>query len=348
MSVKSEEMTGMMARKPSADAADAAAATLAESLVVDPEEQLATRAAWLYFVAGLTQIEIGRKLGVNRIRVNRLLAQAQRRGLVQIRISGRLASCVELEERLKDRFGLSEAIVVPTPPSQALVPHVIATAAGQALASRLKDGMSVGVGWGRTLRLSLRSVPRAAMPNLSVVSLLGGLTKSSAMNPHETAAHLADLLDAQCYLIAAPALTDSEATRDGLMGQPMLKEVFDKGEKVDLAFLSVGELSIGNTMLSVGLIGEDDVRSLQKVGAVGNICVYWIDDRGRIVDHPLNARVMATRPDKLKSIPCVILASGGLSKIPAIHGALHAGMVDVLVTDEEAAAGVLHLAERMS
>ena len=33
-------------------------------------------------------------------------------------------------ERLKDRFKLEEAIVVPTPPGQALVPHVIATAAG--------------------------------------------------------------------------------------------------------------------------------------------------------------------------------------------------------------------------
>jgi DNA-binding transcriptional regulator LsrR (DeoR family) len=184
-----------------------------------------------------------------------------------------------------------------------------------------------------------------SMPNLSVVSLLGGLTRSSAMNPHETASHLADLLDAQCYLIAAPALTDSAATRDGLMGQAMLKEVFDKGAKVDVAFLSVGELTASNTMLSVGLISADDVRSLEKAGAVGNICVYWIDDLGRIVDHPLNARVMAIRPERLTSIPCVILASGGLSKIPSIHGALHAGMVDVVVTDEETAAGVLALAE---
>ncbi|MFO1120698.1 MAG: sugar-binding transcriptional regulator [Hyphomicrobiales bacterium] len=344
MPSRPQDIAGNITRLPSPDAA---AATLAEALVIDPEEQLATRAAWLYFVAGLTQIEIGRKLGVNRIRVNRLLAQAQRRGLVQIRISGRLATCVELEERLKDRFGLAEAIVVPTPPNQALVPHVIATAAGRALASRLKDGMSVGVGWGRTLRLSLRSVPRTAMPNLSVVSLLGGLTKSSAMNPHEIASHLADLLDAQCYLIAAPALTDSETTRHGLMGQPMLREVFEKGEKVDLAFLSVGELTRSNTMLDVGLISDEDVSSLRKAGAVGNICVYWIDDRGRIVDHPLNRRVMATRPEVLKTIPCVILASGGVSKISTIHGALHADMVDVLITDEEAAAGVLALSDSL-
>ena len=46
------------------------------------------------------------------------------------------------------------------------------------------------VGWGRTLRLSIQSVPRRQLSRLSVVSLLGGLTRGSAMNPHETASHL--------------------------------------------------------------------------------------------------------------------------------------------------------------
>ena len=321
------------------------AAGLAETLVIDRDEQTATRAAWLYFVAGLTQAQIGKKLGLNRIRVNRLLAHARDLGLVQIRITGKLADCVELEQRLKQRFAIADAIVVPTPPDQAFVPHVIGTAAGAALAERLRDGMAVGVGWGRTLRLSLQSVPRKSMKRLSVVSLLGGLTRGAAMNPHETASHLADLLGASCYYIAAPALTDTKATKEVLMAQSMLREVFDKGEKVDLAFLSVGELSQTNTMMRVGLIGRDDVKELHEAGAVGDICVHWIDSMGRIVDHPLNARAVALHPSKLKAIPCVMLASGGRNKIGVIHGVLHAGLVDVLVTDEVTAKGILTLAD---
>ena len=95
------------------------------------------------------------------------------------------------------------------------MPYVIGNAAGEFLNGALKDGMSVGVGWGRTLRLSLRSVERRPLRRLSVVSLIGGLTRGSAVNPHETASHLADLLDAQCYYIAAPALADSQATQAG-------------------------------------------------------------------------------------------------------------------------------------
>ncbi len=327
--------------RASADPPSSALVDANAMLHINPEEQMATRAAWLYFVAGLTQAQIGKKLGLNRTRVNRLLAQARDQGLVQINITGRLAECVALEERLKKQYGLDDATVVPTPPDQASIPQVIATAAGAALAERLKDGMSVGVGWGRTLRLSIQSVPRRSLKRLSVVSLLGGLTRGSAMNPHETASHLADLVGAQCYYVAAPALTDTESTRNLLIAQPMLREIFEKGEKVDLAFLSVGELSPTCTMTRVGLVSRDDVDSLIEAGAVGDICAHWVDDEGRLVDHPLNSRVVALSPEKLRDIPCVVIASGGRSKTAALRGVLKGGMCDVLITDEQTAKAIL-------
>jgi DNA-binding transcriptional regulator LsrR (DeoR family) len=329
------------ARSAPTDIASSALTVAGSQLHVDPEEQLATRAAWLYFVAGLTQAQIGKQLGLNRTRVNRLLAQARDQGLVQINITGRLANCVALEEQLKKRFGLDDATVVPTPPDQALIPQVIATAAGAALTERLKDGMSVGVGWGRTLRLSLQSVPRRSLKRLSVVSLLGGLTRGSAMNPHETASHLADLVDAQCYYVAAPALTDTESTRDILIAQPMLREIFERGAKVDMAFLSVGELTPTSTMARVGLISRTEVDDLLAAGAVGDICAHWIDDEGRLVDHPLNSRVVALSPTKLRDIPCVVIASGGRNKTSVLRGVLKGGMCNVLITDEQTAKAIL-------
>ena len=312
--------------------------------VLDLDDQLAARAAWHYFVAGITQDQIATKLGIPRARVNRLLSEARDKGLVQIRITGKLASCIELEEQLKARFGLDEAVVVPTPPDEAQVRQVIANAAGHVLTGRLRDGMSVGVGWGRTLRLSLRSVPHRPMRNVSVVSLLGGLTRGAAMNPHETASHLADLLEAQCYYVAAPAITDSEEARDLLLAQPMIKDVFEKGRRVDLAFISVGALSPDDTMPSVGLISPEDVAGLTAAGAVGDLSLQWIDILGRVVDHPVNRRSIALDLESLGRIPCVILASGGLEKAASIHGVLHGRHADVVVTDEATAERVLAFA----
>jgi DNA-binding transcriptional regulator LsrR (DeoR family) len=314
------------------------------TLAVDRDEQLATRAAWLYFVAGLTQVQIAKKLGVNRIRVNRLLSQAREQGMVQIRITGRLAECVALEQRMRETFGVGEAIVVPTPPDQALVHHVIAAAAGEALTARLQDGMSVGVGWGRTLRLSLRSVPRRPLKRLEVVSLLGGLTRGSAMNPFETATHLADLVGAQCYYIAAPALAGSVAARDLLMEQPMIRDVLERARKVDLAFISVGALAANATIQRLGLIDQNEAEILRKHGAVGDLSVHWLNEQGKMVDHPLNQRAVTMPLEYLNDVPCVMIASGGKDKVSVLHGALRLGVVDVVITDEATAAGVLEIA----
>jgi DNA-binding transcriptional regulator LsrR (DeoR family) len=214
------------------------------------------------------------------------------------------------------------------------------------LAERLQDGMSVGVGWGRTLRLSLRSVPRRPLRRVSVVSLMGGLTRGSAVNPHETASHLADLIDAQCYYIAAPALADSQATRDLLAQQPMIKDVFARLRKVDLVLVSAGGLAPDSTIHQVDLISEADAKSLKEAGAVGDLCAHWLDVEGRLVDHPLNKRAVALSPLDLKTVPCVIVASGGADKIEVLHGALKGGMVDILITDEATASGILATAAK--
>jgi DNA-binding transcriptional regulator LsrR (DeoR family) len=89
-------------------------------------------------------------------------------------------------------------------------------------------------------------------------------------------------------------------------------------------------------MMQVGLISNAEATSSLKSGAVGDICVHWIDAAGKVIDHPLNRLVIALPPSKLKNIPSV-LASGGRSKIAALHGVLFAGFVNILVTDEQTA-----------
>ena len=58
MSGRPGAMTDAAEHKLDPDPSEAVATGLAEAMVIDPEEQLATRAAWLYFVAGLTQIDV--------------------------------------------------------------------------------------------------------------------------------------------------------------------------------------------------------------------------------------------------------------------------------------------------
>ncbi|MFZ9757675.1 MAG: sugar-binding domain-containing protein, partial [Burkholderiaceae bacterium] len=49
---------------------------------------------------------------------------------------------------------------------------------------------------------------------------------------------------------------------------------------------------------------------------------HYLDADGRLVDHPLNQRVMALAPAKLAGLPHVVIASGGVEKAAAIRAAL--------------------------
>jgi DNA-binding transcriptional regulator LsrR (DeoR family) len=302
--------------------------------------QIATRAAWMYFIEDRTQAEIAEHLGLTRMRVNRLLSLARESGLVQFQITRKLRACVELENALRDRFGLGDAHVVPSPLDPASTRAVVAMQAGALLSDRLRPEMTVAVGWGRTLRASLRAMDARAIPDLEIVSLIGGLMRGSVMNAYETALRLADMFDARCTYVAGPAFADSEETRDLLLRQGMIEDALARARRADVAYISVGALHPASSMATLGLVTPEDIATLARAGAVGDLLGYWIDANGALVDHPINRRVLALPIEDLRAIPSVILATGGPGAEAAVRAALLTCVVDCLVTDERTAAAI--------
>ena len=140
------------------------------------EDQTQVRVAWLYHMEGLTQAEVAERLKITRLRVNRLLFEARANGVVNISLNSPLVDCVRLERALARDWGLKDAVVVPTPQQLDLVPPIIGRAAGEYL-GRLFDKLrprGFGVGWGATLRETIRHVRTSRHPKLVVSSMMGG------------------------------------------------------------------------------------------------------------------------------------------------------------------------------
>ena len=113
----------------------------------DLEDEVRARAAWLYYMEGLTQDAVGQVLGIPRARVLRMLAAAREDGTVQIRVTTNLRSCVELGRKIERRFGMERVIVVPRPANEERVASIIGAATGAYLSEVLTNGTSVGLGW---------------------------------------------------------------------------------------------------------------------------------------------------------------------------------------------------------
>ena len=296
-------------------------------------DDLRTKVAWLYHMEGLTQDEVSKTLGLSRSRVLRLLATSREKGIVQIRVMSKLSHCVELERSLESKFGLERAIVIPKPKDAAGTSDIIGSVLGAYLAENISENMMIGLGWGKTLTSSLAAIPQQENSGISIVSMLGGLTRVSGVNPSAFAWRLADRLSAECYLMAAPVFALDTRTREALLSHPDMVEILRRASRLDLALLSAGELSPLSTVSEYGLLERDELAALERQGAVGDVLCRFIDIDGNIIDHPVNDRVVAVDPRDLKGTRKLVLASGGWQKYGVIRGAMKLLQPHVLVTD---------------
>ena len=309
--------------------------------VRDPHHQLRVRAAWLYYVEGLTQSDIAKKLGVNRIMITRLLSEARARGEVIIRIKSDIAPLVALQRALEDAFGLDQAIVAPFADETGDPTRVIAAAAGAYVSQLMTHNLTVGVGWGRTLHTTLPFVEGRVLDGVRVISLLGGIAQARRFNPAEFAWQFAELFKAEGFLIPAPAIVDSAQTKHALLEHCGLEQILAMAESCDVALLSCGGISNLTTSYRVGHVSEAERQSMIEAGAVGDVLYNFLDERGDLVDHPVNARSIAMPIDRLARIPNKVLLSGGAEKTAIMLAALRSLKPRTLITDEMSARRLL-------
>lgn len=307
----------------------------------DTNEHMKTRIAWLYYVEGKTQDEIVTLTGISRSRVLRILAASRRDGTVQIRVTNTVSKCVELERALEERWRLNRAIVIPEPQDPSQTSAILGAELGAYLSQHLAGHITVGLGWGNTLSRALPSIVPRQAEGIRVLSLLGGLTRVSSVNPSEFAWRVADRLAAECHLMTAPVFAPDRSTQESLRNHPGIAEIYSRARMLDTAIVSVGALTANSLFYEYGLLTREEIASLEAAGAVGDVLCHFIDQDGQIIDHPVNERVVAVDPRGLRGARDLILVSGGWHKLKAISAAMRLLQPSVLILNE-------HVAERLA
>jgi DNA-binding transcriptional regulator LsrR (DeoR family) len=301
--------------------------------------RFAARAAWLSYIGGLRQEDIAERLGVSRVKVNRLIAQAHRDGLIRVFVDGRPDECVLLEDRLRASYGLAFCTVAPTLDESEGLPLKTLSSAGARFLMRAFERehlQVVGVGHGRTLAAVVENLPRLARSDIRFVSLLGSLTRHAAANPFDVIHQLAQVSGCESYFMPVPFFADSVADKQVLMAQKSVKDVFDLALQAQLYIVGIGEVSAKAHMLEMRMITMDELAEVERAGAVGEVLGQFVDVDGRPVDAPVNQRSIALRIDDLRGKEVVVIA-GGHGKARAIDAVLATGVVTGLITDEATA-----------
>lgn len=303
--------------------------------------RLRHRAVWMYYAEGMTQNAIADALGIGRVTVVRMLAEAKALNEIKISLRDDLGEFPRLEIELEKAFGLSQVIVAPVSGADADPTAPIGAACGLYVSGLVKADMKVGVGWGRTLYGTLNYIDESQVSGVEVVSMMGGVSAVRQYNPAEFAWRFSRLFNADCYLIAAPVVVDSPDTRTALIERCGIGPVFEKATSLDVALLSVGSMERTSTSHLFDIISESERRELIAAGAVGDVMYNFFDLAGNLVDHEINQRVMSVSMEQIRRVPLKLLISGGRDKVPAVLGAVRLLEPHVLITDEITARGML-------
>ncbi len=307
------------------------------------DARLITKAATLYHLNGLTQVQVAERLGISRQLAGRLLREARRRGIVHIEIRPPRPDVQPLEPRLEEAFGLTEAVVVtPVSDSEQVINRTIGRGAAELVTRRLREGGVLGLSWSATVYETVQALPAQPQRGATVVQLDGGANAGG----HQTHAEQIVALAAAAFggpghTLVVPLYVEREETARGLLDDRGVAGTMALARRADLMVFGVGAVSAAASLYRARYLSDDILGELGAAGAVGDVCGRFFDAEGRECLDALSRRTLAVGFADIRSCPFSVAVAGGPNKIDAILGALRAGLCDGLVTDQATATELL-------
>ena len=314
---------------------------------VSGDTRLMLRAAQLYYHGELTQDAIGKRLGVSRFKVGRLLDRALREEAVRIEIVHPAARLVAMEDALTERFGLRDAIVIDVPLSgshsddEQLARERVAAAAADHLAALQPYGV-IGVSWGRTmLELAARLRPGWTRAT-EIVQLNGAISRSAQPTRYqEVVERFGSTTGAAIQLMPAPAIVGSAKLRRALEADPSVAEPLVAARRAPSAVFGMGLMGPKSVHVTSGYLDGEELKALERAGAVGDVLGRFLTIDGDIALRSLDDRTVGMPLDELHTKQLTLGLAAGPGRGPIALAALRAGCMKTFVTDETTAAWVL-------
>lgn len=288
-------------------------------------EDLLTIVAWMYYVEGQTQEDIAGELGLSRVKVSRLLSEARKAGIVQIRITRSLPEHYALKKSLQKKYSLK----------------VVAVAEGRQSLGQLgvefffrlveeHNPRRIGLGWSTTVSTMARYMTRDVAPKCPkcfVHDLAGSYIGQK--NPYSISWLVAEAMEAYYVPLPVPVLVENVQ----ILKEPTIEKALEGASAVDIALVGIGCVGNQSMLLKTGLVSPDTMEDLQARNALGEVLMRFFDKNGYPVKTPLDERIVAIHWEAIRKIPLFIVMAAGEEKIPLLQAALKGGWLSGLITD---------------
>lgn len=221
----------------------------------------------------------------------------------------------------------------------------LARQAAQVLTNILHDGIRLGFSTGSAVATTLQCF-KAVQPLHVQVVPLHGIKEDLPGNGCNFLHILIKQLSRDIITFPAPWLMQSLEASQLIVQEKTVSSTLQLAESADVGLIGIGGLDENTSeIFRNGWISPDEFKALREAGAVGEICGKFFDQEGQVLDIPINKRIIAINLNSLRGFDTVLAVAGSKNKAKAILAALRGRLINILVTDSDAAKEILNLAD---
>lgn len=297
---------------------------------------LYSRVAKLYYIEKMSQEEIGRVLNMSRSNISRILAKCLENGTVEIHINDEFSRDPALSHALCEKFHLKEVLIAPAGRTPKNSCENVSQLAARYLSEIVRTDMLIGITHGTHLFNVCRFLSRHSSIRAGVIQMIGSISAAySNVDCIRLVDAFAKRFNGSSYILPAPAMLHSKQTKNELLKEAPISDLFKMFSKIDIALLEINQISYLPSMSSkTWSLSSADVIQLRELEAIAEICGRYFDLNGSPCNTGINERVMAIPLSELRDIPITIAMASGVNNERAVLSILKSTLINTLVIDE--------------
>lgn len=321
-----------------------------EAEVYNQSTFIILKAAYLYYLEDKPQNEIASILNISVPTVSRLIKKAKDEKIVEFVIRDPYLQCIELEQKLKNKYQLKDVIVAPVSNIQQVqaeendeadksgdnVKKLVALEGARYIQRIITEQDVLGVTWGKTIYHLIHYLNPCQKINAAFVTMHGSISFcKNELDVRNLVSRMTMTFGGRNYSLLAEGLMSNKQITDSIKKEKNIERVLSMFDKITIALNGVGALYPNplSMLSSPDFLAPHELAELQRQNVVGDIALRFINRDGQECDTDLKERIIAIDLDDFRRIKTKVTVASGIEKTEIVHAAVKGNLTNVLIID---------------
>ncbi len=291
--------------------------------------------ASMYYEEKMNQHEISEATGINRTAISRLLNEARDKNIVTISVKFPLR-IEDLERKLLDKFPTLKNIRVLAciDDEYSTMLSTLGKYAAQYFMENIKNGMIVGLGWGKAIYEMIKNIPETHLP-IELVQIIGATGHEEFLKDGPLLSRLLSTkLKCSCRYLHVPLIVENPMLSEALKKEAVISSTLEYAKQSNYIFAGLGSTKKDlYTLREAGYIRDSEMKEINDTGAVGDYLGFHYNIHGEILDIGINKRIIGIDPKESRKVENRVVIAGDKRKAEAILGGINGRLFNTLITD---------------